>query len=50
MTHRPAHIAMIGIPIVYSIVAFVGGALAALLYNLFANFVGGIEIEVEGIA
>ena len=41
---------MIGIPIVYSIVAFVGGALAALLYNLFANFVGGIEIEVEGIA
>ena len=41
---------MIGIPIMYSIIAFIGGALAALLYNLFAHYVGGIEIEVEGIA
>ena len=40
---------MIGIPIMYSLFAFVGGALAALLYNLFANFVGGIEIEVENV-
>lgn len=40
---------MIGLPIVYSIMAFVGGAIAALIYNLFANFVGGIEIEVESV-
>ena len=41
---------MIGLPIFYSIMGFIGGAIAALLYNLFANFVGGIEIEVESIA
>jgi hypothetical protein len=41
---------MIGLPIMYTIMAFIGGALGALIYNLFANFVGGIEIEVESIA
>ena len=41
---------MIGIPIMYSMVGFVGGALGALLYNVFSNFVGGIEIEVEAVA
>ena len=41
---------MIGIPIVYSLIGFVGGALGALLYNVFSNFVGGIEIEVEAVA
>jgi hypothetical protein len=40
---------MIGIPIMYSIFAFIGGAIAALLYNLFSSFVGGIEIEVENV-
>ena len=40
---------MIGLPIIYSLIAFVFGAIAALVYNLFANMVGGIEIEVEGI-
>src|SRR5258708_34641114 len=38
---------MIGLPIFYSIIGFVGGAIGALLYNLFSNFVGGSEIEVE---
>lgn len=38
---------MIGLPIAYSIMGFIGGALGALLYNLFAGLVGGIEIEVE---
>ena len=40
---------MVGLPIMYSIMGFVGGAIAALLYNLFSNWVGGIEIEVESI-
>lgn len=41
---------MIILPIVYSAMGFVGGAIGALLYNLFAGFVGGIEIEVESIS
>ena len=40
---------MVGLPIMYGIMGFVGGAIAALLYNLFSNWVGGIEIEVESI-
>ena len=40
---------MIGLPIMYSIIGFIGGAIASLLYNLFAGFVGGIEIEVESV-
>lgn len=40
-------LAMIGIPIFYAIMGFIGGAIGALLYNLFAGIVGGIEIEVE---
>lgn len=41
---------MVGLPIMYAIIGFVGGAIGALLYNLFAGFVGGIEIEVESVA
>ena len=40
---------MIGIPIMYTIVAFIGGCIGALVYNLFAGMVGGIEIEVESV-
>ncbi|MFN2502501.1 MAG: hypothetical protein ABR530_10885 [Pyrinomonadaceae bacterium] len=40
---------MIGLPIMYSAIGFVGGAIGALIYNLFANYLGGIEIEVETI-
>ena len=40
---------MVGLPIMYGIMGFVGGAIAALLYNLFSNWVGGIEIEVESV-
>ena len=43
-------VVMIGLPIFYSIIGFIGGALGAVLYNIFSNFVGGIEIEVENIA
>lgn len=40
---------MIGMPIMYGAMGFVFGALGALLYNLFAGFVGGVEIEVETV-
>jgi hypothetical protein len=40
---------MIGLPIFYGVIGFVAGAIGALLYNLFAGLVGGIEIEVENI-
>lgn len=40
---------MIGLPIFYAIIGFIGGALAALVYNIFAGMVGGIEIEVENV-
>lgn len=38
---------MIGLPIFYGIMGFIMGAIGALLYNLFAGMVGGIQIEVE---
>lgn len=41
---------MVGLPIMYAVIGFIGGAIGALLYNLFAGFVGGIEIEVESVA
>jgi hypothetical protein len=40
---------MIGLPIFYGAVGFVAGAIGALLYNLFAGMVGGIEIEFENV-
>jgi hypothetical protein len=40
---------MIGIPILYSVLGFVFGAIGALIYNLFAKMVGGIEMELDGI-
>lgn len=43
-------ILMIAIPIIYTIVAFIAGAIGAVVYNIFAGFVGGVEIEVESIA
>ena len=34
-------------PIFYGIIGFLMGAIGALLYNLIASWVGGIEMEVE---
>ncbi len=42
-------VAMIGFPIMYSLFLGVGGAVGAILYNLFSAMIGGIEIEVEQI-
>jgi hypothetical protein len=35
------------LPIVYACIGFVGGAISALLYNLIAGRVGGIELEFQ---
>jgi hypothetical protein len=34
-------------PVFYGLMGFVTGALGALLYNLFARWVGGFELEIE---
>jgi hypothetical protein len=34
-------------PIVYGIMGFIGGLITAVLYNLLAGFVGGIEMELQ---
>jgi hypothetical protein len=36
----------IAAPIMYGAMGFVGGAIMAALYNLFAKWVGGIEVNV----
>jgi hypothetical protein len=42
-------VAMIGFPIMYAIIGFIGGAIGALVYNVFSRMIGGIEMEVENI-
>jgi hypothetical protein len=34
-------------PVLYGAMGFVVGAVGALLYNLFAKWVGGLELELE---
>jgi hypothetical protein len=34
-------------PLIYGAMGYVGGAIGALIYNLFAKWVGGIELEIE---
>jgi hypothetical protein len=34
-------------PVFYGVVGFIGGAIGALLYNLFAKLVGGFELEMD---
>ena len=35
------------LPLLYGAFGFVGGLIAALLYNLVARWVGGVEVELE---
>lgn len=42
-------VVMIVVPIMYALMGFIFGALGALIYNIFAGMVGGIEIEVENV-
>jgi len=39
--------AMIGMPIIFAMFGFVLGLAEVVLYNLFARFFGGIEIEFD---
>ena len=34
-------------PIAYGIMGFIGGLITAVLYNILAGFVGGIEMELQ---
>jgi len=36
--------------IIFAVLGFVGGALFAVFYNLFAKLVGGVEVELEEVA
>jgi hypothetical protein len=40
---------MIAIPVFYGIIGFVGGIIGALVYNVAAGVVGGIELELESL-
>ncbi|HEX8371163.1 MAG TPA: hypothetical protein VF585_00150 [Chthoniobacterales bacterium] len=34
-------------PLVYAVMGFIAGIIGAAIYNLFAKWIGGIEVEVE---
>ena len=36
-------------PVIYGAMGFILGALSAFLYNLFAKWVGGIEVQVQAV-
>ena len=39
--------AVIALPIFYGCFGFVGGAIGAALYNVFAGMVGGVRLDLE---
>jgi len=39
--------AIVFMPIVYGVMGFVGGAIAALIYNGLAGVIGGLELRLE---
>ena len=40
---------MIGIPIFYGVLGFIGGIIGALIYNALAGVVGGVKFELESV-
>lgn len=42
-------VVMIAVPVIYAIFGFIGGAIGAFVYNIFAKMIGGIEMEVENV-
>jgi len=41
--------AIIILPLLYGVLGFLSGLLTALIYNVCAGFMGGLEVEVDGI-
>ena len=41
---------MVILPVVYGIIGFIFGAVTALIYNVAAGFVGGLELDLENVA
>jgi len=39
--------ALIGMPIMFAVIGFIAGLIEAVLYNLFARWSGGIEMDFE---
>ena len=39
--------AIIILPIFYGVMGLIGGAIGAVLYNVFAGMVGGVRLDVE---
>ena len=37
------------LPVIYAIVGFIGGIIAAAIYNLVAKWTGGLEFEVRDV-
>ena len=37
-------------PVIYAVAGFVGGVLAAAIYNLVAKWTGGLEFEVKDVS
>src|SRR5829696_2089593 len=40
---------MIAIPVFYGVIGFIGGIIGALVYNVAAGVVGGLELELENL-
>jgi hypothetical protein len=39
--------AVVMLPLMYGVFGIIGGAIGAALYNLFANLVGGVELDIS---
>jgi hypothetical protein len=39
--------AIVFLPLLYGVMGLVAGALSAVLYNVFAGMVGGIELDIQ---
>ena len=39
----------VAMPLIYALMGVVGGAIGAVLYNLVAGWVGGIEVELDEV-
>ena len=40
---------MIGLPLFYGLIGMIAGAIGALVYNILAGVVGGVQFDLEGV-